>query len=353
MNIASTELKSLLKQVGSVKSQQLILCNGGIVAKDSDLMVCASSDKFEGIPNISVDYRKFASVTNRMTGQIDISYSGNTLTIKSAKAKVEMEYAEPKPYTFTRPEKLISLPLSEVKNLLKYVSVSADPNKAAFMGGVVQFESTKSGLFDDEKLIGFEAMGTNGNRCAYAGVLADVGAEFKYIVPLPAVAAIQALDGSVLEMGETDSFLYFKSDKATVYASQLSKKFPDYRSFLPKEFTFTATVDSGQLKQLLHTVEPMTQDIENFGISVHFLDGILKVRTVGKGGSAADEMDYQTDPLADVTEFSIKINHRYLSDYVSSISGDITFNGNGPKQPIVLEAGAKKIMIAAVIGGSE
>ena len=127
-----------------------------MVADDSDVTVCVGSDKFSGIPNISVEARKFSSVVNRMSGEIEIIPSDNLLTIKSGKAKVDMEFTAPKPRTFTSPPETITLPLGPMKDLLKYVYTSADQNRAAATGGVVQFESVTSGIFGDEKVTGFE-----------------------------------------------------------------------------------------------------------------------------------------------------------------------------------------------------
>lgn len=353
MKIPASELKALLKQVSAVKNTHLFLTNGGLVAQDSDVTVCVGSDKFEDIPNISVEARKFSSVVNRMSGEIEITPSDNLLTIKSGKAKVEMEVSKPKNQTFSKPPETITLPLGPMKDLLKYVYTSADQNRAAATGGVVQFESVTSGIFGDEKVTGFEAMATDSKRCAYSSVVADVPAAFKFLIPLPAVAVLQGLSGDLVDAAETDSYLFFRTPSATLYANKLSKKFPNYRSFVPKKFAFSATVNAVDFKNALNTVEPMVQDIETYAVSVHFLDGILRIKTIGNGGQAQDEIPYLADPLADVEEFKIKVDHRYLSDYVSQVSGEITFNGNSATQPIVMECGGKNILIAAVAGGSE
>ncbi len=363
MLITTQELKSILKRASSAKSENLILSNGGIVAQDSDVTICVACDGFNGFDKpVSVNNRKFTSVVNRMTGPVELIVSQNIITLKSAKCKIEMELFHPKSQVFTKPEGLITLPLSPIREILKYVSMAADTNKAAFMGGVVQIESVTSGLFEEEKITGIEAMGTDGKRCAYTNIpLEDIETPFKYLMTLPAVAALQSLDGDTIQVGETASYYYLSTKQTTVYANRLAKASPNYRSLLPKDFKFQATVDAAEFKQVLHVVEPMIQDVEQFAVFVHFLDGKLSVQTVGKGGTASDEMEYVADPLADVSEFKTKLNHKLLSDYFSVVSGEVTFNANPPvlnkgqmiPQPVILESGNRKIMIAPVAGGSE
>jgi DNA polymerase III sliding clamp (beta) subunit (PCNA family) len=360
MQIAATELKSLIKRLAPASSEMTIISDGGLVAAGSDLTICAASDAFKGLGLFQVNARKFSSVVNRLSGQVDVQKMDNVLVVKSAKAKVEIETAAVKPRVFSAPETLHTVPLPSVRDLLKYVSIAADSNKAAFAGGVVQFETVTTGLFDEEKITAIEAMGTDGKRCAWSSVEFDGAAPFKYHITLPAVAAIQGLDGDTIQIGETDSFYYLKSATTTIYANKLAKGYTNYKSILPKSFKFQATVDAAEFKQVLYTVEPMIQDVEQFAVVVHFLDGKLSVRTVGKGGTAQDEMEYVADPLADVSEFQTKINHKILSDYFSVVSGEVTFNANPPvlnkgqmvPQPVILESGNRKIMIAPIAGGS-
>lgn len=362
MQIAATEFKSLIKRLASASSEMTVISDGGLVASGSDLTICAASVAFAGLGLFQVNARKLSSVVSRLSGQISVQKMDSVLVIKSAKATVEMETAVAKPRVFTAPETLHIIPLPAVRDLLKYVSMAADSNKAAFMGGVVQFETVvKVGFDEPDTVTGIEAMGTDGKRCAYSDMEFEGTTPFKYHMTLPAVAAIQSLDGDAVQIGETDSFYYLKSNQITIYANKLSKGFTNYKSFLPKDFKFQATVDAAEFKQVLYTVEPMIQDVEQFGVVVHFLDGKLSVRTVGKGGNAQDEMGYLADPLADVSEFQTKLNHKILSDYFSVVSGEVTFNANPPvlskgkmlPQPVILESGNRKIMIAPVAGGSE
>jgi DNA polymerase III sliding clamp (beta) subunit (PCNA family) len=361
MQIQATELKSLIKRISPASAEMLIISDGGLVAAGSDLTICAANEAFKGLGLFQVNARKFSSVINRLSGQVDVQKMDNVLVIKSAKTKVEMETAAVKPRVFLAPETLHTLPLSAVRDLLKYVSMAADSNKAAFAGGVVAFETLTTGLFDEEKISAIEAMGTDGKRCAWSSTEFEGSAPFKYHITLPAVTAIQGLDGDTLQIGETDSFYYLKSNHTTIYANKLNKAFTNYKNILPKDFKFQATVDAAEFKQVLHVVEPMIQDVEQFAVVVHFLDGKLSVRTVGKGGTAQDEMEYQADPLADVSEFQTKLNHKILADFFSVVSGEVTFNANPPvlnkgqviPQPVILESGNRKIMIAPVAGGSE
>lgn len=361
MLIAATEFKSLIKRLAPASAEMTVFAGAGLVASGADLTICAGNNSFNELGLFQVNSRKLSSVVSRLSGQVYVQKMDNVLVIKSAKATVQMETAAVKPRQFSAPETLHTIPLAAVRDLLKYVSIAADSNKAAFLGGVVQFETLTTGLFDDEKITAIEAMGTDGKRCAYSSVAFDGVAPFKYHITLPAVSAIQGLDGDTIQIGETDAFYFIKSASTTIYANKLAKGHVNYKQLIPREFKFQATVDAAEFKQVLHVVEPMIQDVEQFSVVVHFLDGKLSVRTVGKGGTASDEMEYAADPLADVSEFQTKVNHKILSDYFSVVSGEVIFNANPPilskgqmiPQPVILESGNRKIMIAPVAGGSE
>jgi DNA polymerase III sliding clamp (beta) subunit (PCNA family) len=281
-----------------------------------------------------------------MSGQIEIGVLENTLTLKSSKTKVEIETIKPSPRKFFAPEELRELPLAPVQDLLKFVSMASDPNKAAFMGGVVFIETLTSGLFEDEKVTGLSAMGTDGKRCAFSDIPLDGGDQFKFMIPLAAISAIQNLGGDTLQIGETDSSYYLKSSQTTIYANKLSKQAPDYRALVPKKFSFEVVLKAEELKQILHTVEPMLGDEEHKPVSVHFLDGKLKVSTGTAGSGAEDEIEVKHEG-----EFKTRLNHKHLSDYVSAVSGDITFKANTPTTPVVLEAGNRNLMMVALGAG--
>jgi hypothetical protein len=88
-------------------------------------------------------------------------------------------------------------------------------------------------------------------------------------------------------------------------------------------------------------------------IAVHFLDGVLKI-SAGSGGLAQDELPYQQgdpDPVFDNTEFKTRMNFIHLMGFVQSVTGEIQFQANADNAPVVLTAGNRKLMSAAVVGG--
>lgn len=350
MKIQASELKSMLKRINSVKSTQTILTDGGILAMDQDISVCTASVSFAGFRvDTSVDSRKFSSVTNRMSGEIEITTTDSSVILKSSKTKVEIEHKPSPKRSYVKPPKLITLPLGVLKETLKYAASAANPNKAAATGGAILFQSVMGGDLFEEELTGFEAMGTDDNRCAF--ITADIKPDmaFDYSIPLPAVAALQQMEGETVSFGDAGSVYYFHSGATTVYANKLSKTFPNYKNFVPKDFKFEAELDHIKFKQSLYTVEPMTQEEEKFGIHVHFLDGLLAIGTVGKGGSAEDEIDYAA---VKGPGFSSKLNHRFIQDFVSAATQPVVFKANSSTEPILLESGKRKLLVAPVAGGS-
>lgn len=149
MNISATDLKHALKRLSPVKTETYRFDVDGIVAQDSDVIVVVDGPKFGGTFN--TNGKKLSSVVNRMSGQIDAQQSGNKLTLKSAKAVVELEIQPIQPVKLPEDAKnSVVFEAAGFKKALGVAFASASPAKSAAFGGVVQLQSLPSGLESEE-----------------------------------------------------------------------------------------------------------------------------------------------------------------------------------------------------------
>ena len=347
MNILASDVKSALKKIGSAKSETLFVDTlaGRLVSHDAEIAVIVTSDKLKD-PEFGevfcINARKFTTVVNRMSGTVSLT-GGKSLKLESAKAKVEIELLSNRLPPMSPPKETLKLPLQTVKALLDYAATGADTNKAAAHGGVVQLTSVSGG--------GFSAAATNGTRLAFESIPGEGSVPLSYLIPLPALEAIKKLEGDTLLAQETDKQFYFADATTSIYARKLVKKFPNYADFVPKNFTFSATLDARKFEEALRTVEPMVPDTGAHALSLHFFEGNLKL-SADAGGKAEDEVPYTQvfpDPIGGALEFKNKLNFVHLMDFVKVVSGDILFQVTEPKSPAVLSAGGRKLMTAAIL----
>ena len=253
---------------------------------------------------------------------------------------------------FTVPGATQLLPLGVVKSLLQYAATCAEPDRSHIYGGVVQLHTKVEGI-ENETTSGLEAAGASEQRVAVAIDPTKVSRFFSTLIPLSAVPVLLALDGDDLNFSETDKQLYFSANGVEIYVAKLAKKYPNCSAVIPKEFAYVYEVSAEEFKSALRTVEPIIdpRDNKGCGVKVHFLDNAVTVKSLGTGDSAEDSVPCsQTlpDPIFESADFSISLNHRFLSDFFGAVSGTVTFSANGSEKPVLLEAGNKKTLIAAM-----
>lgn len=352
MLIPSSELKSVIKKISAAKTEHVIwdFAAGKMTSASLDLVL-----EVTGLPtgisdkSVLVNARKLSAAVSRMSGDIDVNVD-KSLTLKSARATVQLEILSAKA-PVTTPGYTSQVPLPLAKGLLQYSAVAADPNRASNYGGVVQLSTVVGGV-EEEKVVGLKAIGTNSQRLQIVQEDFDSTVQFSHLIPLPAVTAILALDDEFLELGESEKQLFFRSGNVSITASKMAKKFPDCSQFLPKEFKYTFQVESEDLKSVLWTAELMVDASAENACSVRFLDNVLTVRSIGVNSSAEDSCEFTQsapDPIFESVDFSALLNHKYLSDFVTSVSGLITISANAANRPFVLEAGRYKMMVAPTV----
>lgn len=351
MIISSSELKSAVKKISAAKTEHVIwdFAAGKMTAANLDLVV-----EVTGLPtgisdkSVLVNARKLTAAINRMSGDIDIIVD-KSLTLKSARATVQLEILPAKAPAVT-PTHTSQMSLALVRSLLQYSAIAADPNRASNFGGVVQLSTVVGGI-EEEKVVGLQAIGTNGQRQQTA-CEEFTGTPINYLIPLPAVTAILALEGTLLELGSSEKQLFFRSENVSITASKMVKEFPDCSRFAPKEFKYVFQVEAEAFKSVLRTAELMIDPATANACSVCFLDNALTVRSIGVNSSAEDSCEFtqiSPDPIFESVDFSALLNHKYLSDFVTAVSGPVTISANSSTRPFVFKAGRYQMLVAPTV----
>lgn len=329
MNIPAADLKRVLKKLSPVKTETYRFDVDGICAQDSDVLVVVDGPKFGGTFNING--KKLSSVVSRMSGQINIEQSGNKLTLKSARAVVDLEIQPVKPVTLPEsPKEGLSFEPAAFKKALAIAAASASPAKSAPFGGVVQIQS----LLD-----GYRIVGTDSIVLAVANVPQQIS-EFKTLLNLTAASIVQIMDGTEITIGDTEKYLVIKSGDTTVYAAKPVQKYPDFDKLLAMPPTIKFKLNPPEWRSATRTVESLIDEEKDKGaISLQFRESVVQFKNTGVGSTALDEAPYEQldpDPIFDPRELTLKLTAKYLSGFLSKAGSEATLGIT--EKPIRLES---------------
>lgn len=343
MNIPATELKQTLRKLSPVRTETYQVSDG-LSAQDSDIYVFAGGPLADPTNPYSINGKKLTQVTNRMSGQIEITRQDRVLTLKSARAKVELEIQPIKPLKVPEsPKSLTPFDLGLFKAALVKATAWASTNKSAQFGGVIQVRTIPPVALDDTTSPGYAVVGTDGNSLSVVEVGYPLLDEYSWLINLEAAAVVQLMDSAPFGIGATDNHLKIQSGSTVVYASRPNKNFPDYPKFVPTQFDFTIQVKSADFVSALRTVEPLIDEpTDGGGISIQIKDGVVQLNSLGTGERAEDFVEYDQvypDPVFDPKEFQLKMKAQYLSSFFSKAGESSTVSFLGPLKPIKLQSG--------------
>lgn len=343
MKITAAELKKSLKVFGPIRTESYQIGEHGVSAQDPDAWVIADSplSGLEGC--FSVNGKKLGQVVNRMSGEIEITKEDRKLTLRSAKAKVDLEVQNIKPLKIPAvPEKLQVLGAEAFKKALTVAVGSASPNKSAAFGGVVQIQTLPMGI-EETTPQGYRIVGTDGNVLTVAVVNNKTEVEFKVLLNLAAAAVVQIMDGETVSFGETNTNLWFKAGVVTLFASKPTQIYPDFEKVISVQPKLRFQFNSEEWLSALRTVEPLMDDsVDNGAFTVQMADGVVQLGSIG--GAATDEATYeqiQPDPIFEdaVKVSGLRLHAKYVSQFLSRVSGEAVLNLTEKDKPVKFESG--------------
>jgi hypothetical protein len=328
MNIAAADLKRALRQLSPIKTETFQVSETGVSAQDSDSWPVVSCPLTGLGSAFNVQGKKLTQVVNKMSGQIEITREDKKLTLRSAKAKIELEIqparfaASPK-----MPDKWVSFDPATFKKALSLAVASASPAKSAPFGGVVQVQNQPLGLEDDFPR-GYRIVGTDAVILTVTDRKQDIPFQFKWLLNLTTAGLVQLMDGNTLEAGETNQYLVLRSGNTTVCASKPVQVYPNFEGLLasPPSIKFGFTPE--EWLSALQTVEPLIDEsVDQGAVALHFKDGVVQLSSVGVGSTAQDEAGYeQLEPdVFDPQEVKLRLNVKFLNAFLSKAKGPAVF----------------------------
>jgi DNA polymerase III sliding clamp (beta) subunit (PCNA family) len=325
MNIAATDLKHALKRLSGVKTETYQISETFVSAQDSDAWVVVDCPLSGLGPAFNIAGKKLSQTVARMSSQVEITREDKKLTLRSAKARIELEIQPAKTSTLPRqPDKVLLLPAVEFKQALALAASSASPAKSAPFGGCVQFQSQALRIEYDLPQ-GYRITGTDGIILTTVNTKAELPFEFRMLLNLTAASIVQLMDGPQIEIGETNTHLKITSGGTTVYASKPVQAYPNYDSLLAAAPHTKLSFLAENLLSVLRTVEPMVDEsVDQGAVALHFKDGVVQCLSGGVGSTAQDETVYEQtepDPIFEPREVRMKLNVKYLSSFLSKAKG--------------------------------
>lgn len=342
MNIQLSVLKPLLKKLSCVKGDSVLwdAVNGILSSREGNLTVYVYDDSLKvGTDTFVFPSKKFLPSINKMSGTIDIQKTDNGYCITSNKTKIELERGTKawKPdLSFQNP---ISVKTSVLQKLLTYVQIASDPKQQAMtFAGLISLTG-----YDDFLTPRLEAVATDGKRIALATEETETG-DFSLLLPSSLAITFPHLSGDTTQFFDSENNTIVRSGGFVAVANKFTAKFPDAKKLFPTVCNFKATANVTDFREALDRIQPML-DEETHAVELDFKD-VISFRTIGKGGSASDEIGYARSLLNQNPPLTAIFDHKFMTDFFATANGWVTIEHTIGKDFIVLKNENKKYLMS-------
>jgi len=348
MIISSTELKQTLKKLSGVKTEQYVFGSHGISARDSDVWVVVASPLSE-LGSFSLLGKKLTQVANRMSGQVEITRTEQSLVLKSAKARIELEVKDARPQVFPKANEngltFAGDAAVKFKKSLALAAASVDSQKSRWCGDIVHFESLAMGI-EDEFAPGYRLVGTDEKVLTVVSEPGGSFPQFSHLLSLAACGFVQIMEGEI-RFREAGTCTLIQSPGLDVYASKPLKVYQPIERILAVTPILKFSFKPEEWLAAYRTVEPLLEEEEEEDggarpVTLHFADGVVQFSTSGTGTNGSDESVYdqvEPDPLFDPQEITLVVNADHLSGFLSKVTGEATLAFTAMNKPLKYESG--------------
>lgn len=342
MNIQLSVLKPLLKKLSCVKGDAVVWDteNGILSTREGNLAVYVFDDVLKSdIGTLVFPSKKFLPSINKMSGTVSVQKTDNGYIVTSNKTKVELErgiQTWKMDLSFQNP---ISVKTSVLQKLLGFVQIASDPKQQAMtFAGLISLTGHEDFLASY-----LEAVATDGKRIALATEEVETD-DFSLLLPSALVAVFPHLSGETTQFFDSENNTTVRSGGFVAVANKFTAKFPDAKKLFPTTCNFKATANVTDFREALDRIQPML-DEETCAIELDFKDTI-RLRTIGKGGSASDEIGYARPLLNQNPPLTAIFHHKFLTDFLATVNGWVAVEYTVGKDFIVLKNENKKYLIA-------
>jgi DNA polymerase III sliding clamp (beta) subunit (PCNA family) len=175
------------------------------------------------------------------------------------------------------------------------------------------------------------AVATDGNRIAIADAPGDWGT-FSMQLPKDVVPVINRRVGATVQFAESEVNYFFRTDSGVVFQCRKpTKAFPNYRRALDCVFRGSIRVASAALKSTILGI--LSEKYAMFFFEVQ--GGTLQVSQTGLN-TATGSTKVSAQGIADI---GIKLNPRYVLDFLAQADGDVTMHFTHEDAPVRLSNG--------------
>lgn len=343
------DFKRLVKKLAPAQAETVGIDTekGQLYAANADLTIVVNDKSLLGADGVkvAVSGEQFLSVASRTSGEVSVSFVDGRLIVRSKRATFDLATTTYKQISSEFPSEFHSLPFPGTKEILQFASSASDNTERNNFTGAIELATNEDGYR-------VQAAGTNFQRLALASMELPEKMSFKLLLPVIAVQALDHVEASYLRIADGGSQIYLGADETTIIARKLVKPFPDFGHLLKAEPTFIANLNAETVLESLKQIQPIVKENDSGSrvMDMHFSD-LLKLSTSDGRNRAEDELEYdpvEPDPLFVPPDFTIKIDHRYLTEFFSDIKGTIVFGGVEPNSPITLTTSNRKMMICTI-----
>lgn len=315
---------------------------GSLTVADAEMLITTNipalrEPEGSAFTKAAVSHKLVSSVVSKLSGEADLSFDQSGLRITTAKASYDLPTTPFQPIGRPSPVSSKAVSLPELKAVLGYASTATNPKEALRYGSIrLQIGARLS------------AAGTDGRRLATAGI-AETPIALEIQFPFNAVPAILQLEGDGVVVGDSQASVHVECGATTVVAQKWPHVFPDFSKVIPVRPTVRVELKAEEMREALSYMAPLVSDGVGEFVRLQLEADRIHVwmeSAVGKSGIDVRSEFLIPDPFLDTPPpFRVAVNHGFMTEFFSSVSGAVQINGTDEFSPLWLTSGDKALLV--------
>lgn len=323
-----------------------ILRNILITAENGRIMIAANSLKTAIVTYIGGSVEEGGSLTvpaklikdyisTLSPGTIEVETVGDTLHLKSKKAKTKLNGINAKEFPalpdFEGTYNYLELDPKVFSAMATLVSFAAgnDDTRPVFTGVYVQYSEGKLIL-----------AATDGFRLSekIINIVGEVE-DFKAIISAKTFSEVSRIFSGTKEnikmtLAKEKNMMLFISEDTYVSTTLMGGQYPDYKRIIPQESSLTATFSSEEFAEAVRTTQVFAKS-DDQALKVRFdTEGYIRVASIS-GEIGDNESEIEAEIEGETIE--VAFNSRYLTDYLANVKSErIVLKANGNTAPCLI-----------------
>jgi DNA polymerase-3 subunit beta len=274
---------------------------------------------------------------------VDINVEDGSLHIKCGKAKFRLPTSDPSEFPRNKIETdgpTATVKFDDLHQAVSKTAYATDPDSSRFALGGVLF------AFDGGTV---DVVGTDGRRLSTVAFQCEGDLKRQFIVPAKSLQLLcrTRCSGDVVVCSQHNAFVVYSED-VRFFAREVEGRYPNWKQVIPSSEDFAKfTVPSRSLTSLFRQAS-ITQDIETRGIDIVLDESQITAScTTQDIGKSFAECDCTLSGATEHTPISIKIDSRFMLDFLKSISGEqeIVLHAKSSTTPMLLVDGQHRYVI--------